>query len=66
MWTGAKREHFERIARAAARGSRPGVIVTAIGADDRAEIIAETIRAGLVNEPVIDRTLSDALARALA
>jgi DNA-binding transcriptional regulator LsrR (DeoR family) len=66
MWTGAKLHHFERIAQAAARSTRPGVIIAAIGGEDRAEIIAAVIRYGLVNELIIDRTLSDALTKALA
>ena len=65
MWTGVKQHHLERIAQAAARSTRPGVIVAAIGGEDRAEIIAEVIRYGLVNELIIDRTLSDALVKAL-
>jgi DNA-binding transcriptional regulator LsrR (DeoR family) len=66
MWTGVQLHHLERIARAAAKGSRPGVIIAAIGGDDRAEIIAEVIRYGLVNELVIDRPLSEALVKALS
>lgn len=66
MWTGVKLHHFERIAQDAARSTRPGVIVAAMGGEDRAEIIAEVIRYGVVNELIIDRTLSDALAKALA
>jgi DNA-binding transcriptional regulator LsrR (DeoR family) len=66
MWTGVKLHHLERIAKAAARSTRPGVIVAAIGGDDRAEIIAEVIRHGLVNELIIDRTLAEALDKALA
>jgi DNA-binding transcriptional regulator LsrR (DeoR family) len=66
MWTGVKREHLERIARDAARTTRPGVIIVAMGGEDRAEIIAEAIRHGLVNELIIDRTVSEALLRALA
>jgi DNA-binding transcriptional regulator LsrR (DeoR family) len=66
MWTGVKLHHFQRIARAAARSTRPGVIVAAIGGDDRAEILAEVIRDGLVNELIIDRTLSDALVKRLS
>ena len=66
MWTGAKLKHLERIARGAARGTRPGIIVVAIGAEDRAGIIAEVVRHGLVNELIIDRMLAEALTRALA
>jgi DNA-binding transcriptional regulator LsrR (DeoR family) len=66
MWTGVQLDDLERIARAAAKSSRPGVIVAAIGGDDRAEIIAEVIRRGLVNELVIDRPLSEALGKALS
>jgi DNA-binding transcriptional regulator LsrR (DeoR family) len=66
MWTGAKLPHLERIARQASRSTRPGIIVVAMGDADRAEIIAEAVRHGLVNELIIDRTLAEALTRALA
>jgi hypothetical protein len=65
MWTGVKRDHLKRIARDAARGTRPGVIVVSMGGDDRAAIIAEVVRQGLVNELIIDRALSQALFKAL-
>jgi len=65
MWTGAKRSHLERIARQAARSTRPGIIVVSLGGDDRAEIIAEAVRCGLVNELIIDRALADALTHRL-
>jgi DNA-binding transcriptional regulator LsrR (DeoR family) len=65
MWTGAKREHMERIALDAARGTRPGVIVVSMGDDGRSEMIAELVRQGLVNELIIDRELSEALVKAL-
>lgn len=65
MWTGAKLTHLKRIARQAARSTRPGVIIVAMGEGDRAAIIAEAVRYGLVNELIIDRTLAEALTRAL-
>lgn len=65
MWTGAKLRHFERIAKQAARSTRPGIIVVAMGGEDRAAIVAEAVRHGLVNELIIDRTLADALTAAL-
>lgn len=65
MWTGAKLSHLERIAAQAGRSTRPDVIVVAMGGDDRAEILAEAIRYGLVNELIIDRTLAEALTWAL-
>jgi DNA-binding transcriptional regulator LsrR (DeoR family) len=65
MWTGATLQHFERIAVQAARSTRPGIIVVAMGGEDRAAIVAEAIRHGLVNELIIDRTLSEALTAAL-
>jgi DNA-binding transcriptional regulator LsrR (DeoR family) len=65
MWTGATLAHLERVARQAARSNRPGVILVSIG-DDRAEIVAEAVRYGLVNELIIDRHLADALTRRLA
>ena len=65
MWTGATLSHFARVARQAARRNRPGVILVSMG-DDRAEIVEEVVRHGLVNELIIDRHLADALARRLA
>ena len=65
MWTGVKLKHLQRIAQQADRRGRPGVIVVSLG-DDRAEIIAEAVRCGLINELIVDRPLADALARALA
>jgi DNA-binding transcriptional regulator LsrR (DeoR family) len=65
MWTGLKRAHLERIALDADRRKRPGVIVVSMGAD-RAEIIGEAVRCGLVNVLVIDRSLATALTKELA
>jgi len=65
MWTGVTLKHLQRIAQQAERNQRPGVIVVSVGAD-RAEIIAEAVRCGIVNELIVDRTLADALARLLA
>ncbi len=65
MWTGATLPHFERIAKQAARSARPGIIVVAMGGEDRAAIVAEAVRHGLINELIIDRSLADALTTAL-
>jgi hypothetical protein len=65
MWTGEKLHHLERIALAAARSTRPGVIVASVGESDRAAIIAEIVRYGLVNELIIDRRLAEALVSSL-
>jgi len=59
------RRHLQRVAQQADRRKRPGVIVVALGAD-RAEIVGEAVRRGLINEPIIDRPLADALARTLS
>ena len=64
MWTGINRRHLARIARQADATKRPGVIVVSCGAD-RAEIVTEAVRCGLVNELIIDRQLADRLARQL-
>jgi DNA-binding transcriptional regulator LsrR (DeoR family) len=64
MWTGVRRTHLERIAKQAYKSKRPGVIVVAVGVD-RAEIIAEAVRLGLVNELIVDRPLAEALTREL-
>jgi DNA-binding transcriptional regulator LsrR (DeoR family) len=42
------------------------VIVVSIGGTGRAEIIAEALRCGLVNELIIDRELVGVLTRALS
>ena len=65
MWTGARLEHLERIARQADRTRRPGVILVAVGVPGRAEIVAEAVRWGLVNQLIIDRQLADGLKTAL-
>jgi DNA-binding transcriptional regulator LsrR (DeoR family) len=65
MWTGVKLKHLQRIAQQAERRKRPGVIVVSTGAD-RAEIIAEAVRCGLINELIVDRPLADALAKVLS
>jgi DNA-binding transcriptional regulator LsrR (DeoR family) len=65
MWTGMQRAHLERVAKHAARRNHPGVIVVSMGAD-RAGVIAEALRCGLVNELIIDRDLADALVRVLS
>ena len=64
MWTGISRDHLARIAREADASKRPGVIVVSSGAT-RAEIVAEVVRCGLVNELIIDRQLAERLARQL-
>ena len=65
MWTGVRLKHLQRIAQQAERRKRPGVIVVSLGID-RAEIIAEAVRCGLINELIVDRSLADALARVLS
>jgi DNA-binding transcriptional regulator LsrR (DeoR family) len=65
MWTGINRRHLARIARQADEKKRPGVIVVSFGAD-RAEIVAEVVRCGLVNELIVDRDLADRLAKNLS
>jgi DNA-binding transcriptional regulator LsrR (DeoR family) len=64
MWTGINRRHFARIARQADSAKRPGVIVLSCGGD-RAEIVAEAVRCGLVNELIVDRELAEKLAKQL-
>lgn len=66
MWTGATLAHYERIAKAAQRSSRPGIVLLSIGGEGRAEIVAEVIRHGLVNELVIDSALAEALTKVLS
>lgn len=66
MWTGATLAHYERIVKAAQRSSRPGIVLLSIGGPGRAEIVAEVLRHGLVNELVVDRALAEELQKVLA
>ena len=66
MWTGVKLKHLERIAREADRTRRPGVIVVSLGGEGRAEVIAEAVRCGLVNELIADRQLANKLVQVLS
>jgi len=59
-WTGIRVEHYRQIARAASSSSVAGSIVVAIGAN-KAEIVLEVVRRGLVNELIIDHDLAEAL-----
>jgi DNA-binding transcriptional regulator LsrR (DeoR family) len=65
MWTGLQYEHLEHIAREAAQNPRrTGNIVVAIG-QDKAPVLIEIIRLGLVNEIIIDQDLARALVQAV-
>jgi hypothetical protein len=55
-WTGATLQDLIRVARAAQPGKRPGVIVVARG-EDKAGLILEVIRRGLVNTLLLDSAL---------
>jgi DNA-binding transcriptional regulator LsrR (DeoR family) len=66
MSTGVTLTHLERIARDADSTRRPGVIVVSLGGADRAEIIAEAVRWGLINELIVDQQLVEALTRVLS
>jgi DNA-binding transcriptional regulator LsrR (DeoR family) len=60
MWTGITLKDIIRIAKAGQASDRPGVIIVSIGLE-KAEILAEIIRRGLVNELIIDEDLAFAL-----
>jgi DNA-binding transcriptional regulator LsrR (DeoR family) len=63
-WAGVRLEHFARCALGAARGAgRVGVIVLAVGRS-KAEVVLECVRAGLVNELLLDHDLAQALIQA--
>jgi DNA-binding transcriptional regulator LsrR (DeoR family) len=66
MWTGITRAHLERIATDADAKGRPGVVVACMGGSDRAEIVAEAVRCGLINVLIIDAELANALRIVLA
>lgn len=61
--TGLQREHLEDIAVRAQERDTPGVIVASLGdkGGERALTLLGAIRAGLVNELIIDRQLADSL-----
>jgi DNA-binding transcriptional regulator LsrR (DeoR family) len=60
-WTGVRLEHILRCAQTAARDhSRVGVVVLAMGAA-KAQVILESVRAGLITELIIDHDLAHAL-----
>jgi DNA-binding transcriptional regulator LsrR (DeoR family) len=65
MWTGITLSHLKRMSRQAGQTRRPGVIVASLDGDERAHVIAEAIRAGIVNHLIIDRSLADALTAVL-
>jgi len=60
MWTGIEIGHIKRIAEAAARGEKAGVIVVAIGRN-KAHALHQMIRLGLVNTLILDKDLLSAL-----
>jgi len=62
LWTGIRRVHFKTVAKraAATESIGPGVIVVAMGAN-KAAILYEVIRQGLVNHLIIDEDLAESL-----
>jgi hypothetical protein len=65
MWTGIKLQDIKRIVKVASISDRGGVIVVAIG-KQKAAVLYETIRLGLVNEALIDQDLANKLRRTMA
>ena len=61
-WTGIRVDHLRRIAKAAPSNGKTGVIVVAIG-ENKAKILYEVLRLGLVNELIIDHDLANALSQ---
>ncbi len=59
-WTGITGEHLKRVARAAKAGGAPGIILLAAGRA-KAEMVAEIVRQGLVNQLLLDSSLTNAL-----
>lgn len=59
-WTGVKYEHFKACSQKAEHPGRPGVIAIAIG-EEKAEIVTECIRLGLINHLIIDHNLANRL-----
>jgi hypothetical protein len=64
MQIGLKERHLRRIAQIGSVGNRPGNIVIAVGRQ-KAPVLFEVIRRGLVNEVIIDRSLVAALEQEL-
>jgi DNA-binding transcriptional regulator LsrR (DeoR family) len=56
-WTGMTYSHYARCAERAAFESKPGVIVVAFG-DNKAEVVMEVVKRGLVNTLIIDDSLA--------
>jgi hypothetical protein len=60
MWTGIKLQDLKRIAKVASTSDGGGIVVVAIG-KQKAAVLYETIRLGLVNEALIDQDLVNKL-----
>ncbi len=61
MWTGVKLEQIKHIAQISSSSiNRPGNIVVAFG-NNKANILFECIRIGLVNELIIDKDLAESI-----
>jgi DNA-binding transcriptional regulator LsrR (DeoR family) len=65
MWTGIKLQDLKRIAKVASTSDGGGIVVVAIG-KQKAAVLYETIRLGLVNEALIDQDLANKLRRIMA
>ncbi len=61
-WMGLELSHHQTVARKAAPGKAPGVIVVAYGRW-KEEMVKECIRRGLVNQLIVDPSLAEALVR---
>lgn len=61
-WTGVREHHLKRVAKEAAPGNAPGVIVIAKG-KAKADLIIEIIRRGYVNEIIVDEELANEIVR---
>jgi DNA-binding transcriptional regulator LsrR (DeoR family) len=59
-WTGARLEHFHKCAAKAVKADKVGVIALCVG-KEKADILLEGIRRGLINTAIIDSELRDAL-----
>ena len=62
QWTGIRLAHYERVAKNCREHAAPGVVVVAI-AGNKADVLYQGVKAGLINYIVCDHELATALAQ---
>lgn len=63
-WTGISLEQLLQIARKAKTTSRPGIVTIAFSAEEKAFLLRESLRRGLINHLIVDERLAHELAAA--